>query len=196
MYNWIDNAHIKYPTNRAGLKAAHRSIAEDMRVNMTLCFGQSQAAAVYAATAGASMKPVLQGGLKQVFVSPFIGRLDDRGENGMDLIKNVLEMYKSGDGHVEVLVASVRNMDHFLYSLQLGADIITAPLKILKEWAGSGLKIPDADYKYPKGDLTDIVPADMDLGGDCQSFDITHPLVEQGVEKFAADWNRLIGSGT
>src|SRR3989344_4842731 len=98
MFSWIPNAHVKYPTTKAGLEAAHRSIQEGMRVNMTLVFTQEQAAAVYAATKGAKRG--------DVFVSPFIGRLDDRGENGMDLIKNIIKMYRGGDGHVLILGAS------------------------------------------------------------------------------------------
>ncbi|MCH7552170.1 transaldolase, partial [Patescibacteria group bacterium] len=68
MFSWIKNAHIKYPTNKEGLKAAKRSVKKGMRVNMTLCFTQEQAAAVYSATMGAKKG--------DVFVSPFIGRLD------------------------------------------------------------------------------------------------------------------------
>ena len=63
---------------------------------MTLCFSQSQAAAVYAATKG-SKEPV--------YVSPFVGRLDDRGDNGMQVVRNIKEMYERGDGHVRVLAA-------------------------------------------------------------------------------------------
>jgi transaldolase len=98
---WIFNAHIKFPTTQEGLKAAETCVKEGIRVNMTLVFSQQQAAAVYAATKGAKKG--------DVFLSPFVGRLDDRGENGMDLIKNILEMYNQGDGHVEVLSASVRS---------------------------------------------------------------------------------------
>ncbi|MBI4054455.1 MAG: transaldolase [Candidatus Doudnabacteria bacterium] len=80
-------AHIKFPTSEEGLKAAEQAVKEGMRVNMTLCFSQEQAAAVHAATRGAKKG--------QVFVSPFIGRLDDRGENGMDLVKNIIRMYST-----------------------------------------------------------------------------------------------------
>lgn len=72
MYSWVPNAHIKFPTATEGLKAANKAVKEDLRVNMTLCFTQEQAAAVYAATRGAKRG--------QVFVSPFIGRLDDGGK--------------------------------------------------------------------------------------------------------------------
>src|SRR5204863_503014 len=98
MFTWIPNAYIKYPCTSEGLRAAQRSVAEGIRVNMTLCFSQQQAAAVYAATKG-SRAPV--------YVSPFIGRLDDMGQNGVDLIRNIKRMFARGDGHVWVLAASI-----------------------------------------------------------------------------------------
>src|SRR5207237_10208645 len=75
MFSWIPNAYIKYPCTREGLRAAGESVRRGIRVNVTLCFSQEQAAAVYAVTKGAS---------EPVYVSPFLGRLDDRGENGID----------------------------------------------------------------------------------------------------------------
>src|SRR3989344_4919947 len=97
MYGWIPNpstsleagAQIKFPIVAAGLEAAEMFVREGKRVNMTLCFSQEQASAVYSATQGAKRG--------DVFLSPFVGRLDDRKENGMDLIKNILRMYKKGD---------------------------------------------------------------------------------------------------
>src|SRR6266513_1797588 len=73
MFSWIPNAYIKYPCTHEGLRAAHVSVERGIRVNMTLCFSQDQAAAVYAATVG-SKAPV--------YVSPFVGRLDDHDEDG------------------------------------------------------------------------------------------------------------------
>ncbi len=174
MFTWIPNAHIKYPTNTEGLKAAEQSIKEGIRVNMTLCFTQQQAAAVYAATLGAQKG--------QVFVSPFIGRLDDLGQNGMDLIKNIIEMYKGGDGHVEVLTASVRNLNHLLEAIKLGSDIITAPFKVLTEWAEKGLPVP----------LTPIPYQEIDLTNPWTEYNIYHELTDKGIQKFADDWNNLI----
>lgn len=187
MFSWIPNAHIKFPTNAEGLKAAEQAVKEGMRVNMTLCFSQEQAAAVYAATRGAKKG--------QVFVSPFIGRLDDKGENGMDLIKNILQMYTKGDGHVEVLTASVRNIDHFLYALQLQSDIITAPYKILKEWGERGTPLPDADFVYDSDGLEPIAYEEIeeiDLSKHWKEYNIYHELTDAGMQKFSDDWNQLI----
>lgn len=185
MFSWLPNAHIKYPTTKEGLIAAERSVAAGMRVNMTLCFTEAQAAAVYAATRGAKKG--------DVFVSPFVGRLDDRGENGMDLIKNIQALYQSGDGHVEVLVASVRSMEHFKYALALKADIITAPFALLGAWAAEGMPVPEkSDFTYPAKDLAAIPPYGFDLSKAWTAFDIRHPLTDKGIERFAADWNALI----
>ncbi len=184
MFSWIPNAHVKYPSTKEGLKTAEQAVGEGLRVNMTLCFKQEQAAAVYAATRGAKKG--------EVFVSPFIGRLDDRGENGMDIIANIMKMYQKGDGHVEVLTASVRNFDHMLYALQLQSDIVTAPYKVLKEWGEKGLTVPGNDYVYRAGDLKSLPYKELELTRDWKEFDIIHDLTDKGIEKFSADWNALI----
>ena len=184
MFSWIPNAHVKFPTSREGLTAAEQAVKGGMRVNLTLCFSQEQGAAVYAATRGAKRG--------DVFVSPFIGRLDDRGENGMDVISHILQMYRKGDGHVLVLTASVRKMDHLLYALKLGSDIITAPFNILKEWGEKGLPMPGDDYVYRPGGLKSIPFKEIDLTKNWQSYDIRHELTDKGMERFSADWNALI----
>ena len=184
MFSWIPNAHIKYPSSSEGIKAAEQSVKDGLRVNMTLCFTQKQAAAVYAATAGAKKG--------DVFLSPFVGRLDDRDENGMELIANILKMYEKGDGHVEVLSASVRTYDHMLYALQLGSDIITAPFSVLSNWGKKGLPVPGSEYEYDAADLREIPYEDIDLSKKWQEFDISHDLTYRGMERFSADWNNLI----
>ncbi len=184
MFTWIPNAHIKFPTSREGLKAAQQAVKAGLRVNMTLVFTQEQAAAVYAATQGAQKG--------QVFLSPFIGRLDDRGENGMDLIANIIRMYGKGDDHVEVLTASVRSVDHFLYALRLGSDIITAPFEMIKAWGEKGLPIPGNEYHYDAKGLKAIPFRELDLSKPWESFDIRHDLTDKGMERFSADWNALI----
>ena len=181
---WIPNAHIKLPTTTACLEAAAVLTGEGRRVNMTLVFSQAQAAAVYAATRKAKRGAV--------FLSPFIGRLDDRGENGMDLIKNIVALYGQSDGHVEVLSASVRTMDHFLCSLAYGADIITAPAKVLLAWAEAGKPIPGPKYGYNAKGLAPIPAEALPLGKNWREYDIRHPLTDAGLKKFADDWNSLI----
>lgn len=186
MFSWIPNAHIKIPITYEGLKAAELAIKNNIRINMTLCFSQEQAAAVYSATKGAK--------LGDVFVSPFVGRLDDIGENGMDLIANIIRMYRDTDRHVKVLTASVRNYDHFLYAMKLGSDIITTPFKILKEWANNGMPIinDDTNYNYNAKELKKIDYKILDLSKDWRNFNIKHVLTDKGLERFANDWKSLI----
>jgi transaldolase len=184
MFSWIPNAHVKFPSSREGLSAAEQAVQKGLRVNLTLCFTQEQAAAVYAATRGAKKG--------QVFVSPFIGRLDDRGENGMDLIAHILRMYGKGDGHVEVLTASVRTMDHLLYALKLGSDIITAPEAILKQWGEKGLSLPGGEYGYDSRGLKPMPYRELDLNKKWQEFDLTHELTTKGMDSFSKDWNSLL----
>ncbi|MFA5990979.1 MAG: transaldolase family protein [Candidatus Doudnabacteria bacterium] len=180
-YSWIPNAHIKLPTTAEGLKAASMLTKQGIRVNMTLVFSQAQAAAIYAATKGAKKG--------DVFVSPFVGRLDDRQENGMDLIKNILEMYKTGDGHVEVLSASIRSLEHFAKTIELGCDLITAPLKAYKEWIEAG----SPERGQGEGEnLKPITYEEISLDKSWQEYNIVHELTDKGLAKFAADWNNLI----
>lgn len=184
MYSWIPNAWIKFPTTSAGLKAASRFVKEGKRVNMTLCFSQEQAAAVYSATVGA--KP------GTVFVSPFVGRLDDRGEDGMGLIENILRMYEAGDGHAMVLTASVRTLDHHFRALQLHSPIITVPYKVFSQWADGGFALPEAGWTYKPQKLKPMPFQNLDLTKPWDSFDISHELTDKGIRQFSSDWNSLV----
>ncbi|PIR88076.1 MAG: transaldolase [Candidatus Harrisonbacteria bacterium CG10_big_fil_rev_8_21_14_0_10_45_28] len=184
MFTWIPNAHIKLPITKAGLAVAEMAIQEKMRVNLTLCFNQEQAGAVYASTKGA-----VKG---QVFVSPFIGRLDDIKLNGMDLIKNISQMFSSSDGHTENLAASIRSLDHFLACIAYGADIITAPLTILQEWADKGMPVPDQTYQYDTKDMEPIAYQELDINQPWKNFALYHSLTDRGLAKFSADWNTMI----
>lgn len=168
MNAWIPNAHIKLPITKNGLEAATALVKQGVRVNMTLCFSQQQAAAVYSATMGAKKD--------QVFLSPFIGRLDDQGINGLDLIKNCLKMFKNSDGHVKVLAASTRNLHHHLACLEMGVDIITSPLTILKQWS----------------EIKPLVYEKIKLSQIGIKYEIHHKLTDVGIDKFCADWDQMI----
>lgn len=183
MFSWIPNAYIKYPCTHEGLRAAHMSVQKGIRVNMTLCFSQEQAAAVYAATRGAK---------EPVYVSPFIGRLDDRGENGMDVVKNLKKMYQRGDGHVHVLAASIRHLDHLLGSFALEAELATVPTKVLEEWSANGLPLPDRNFVYQAANLKPIPYKELDLNLPWERFNIEHELTTQGIRKFVADYESTI----
>jgi transaldolase len=155
---------------------------------MTLCFSQEQAAAVYAATRGSG---------EPVYVSPFVGRLDDHGENGIDLVKNIKKMYEDGDGHVYVLAASIRHVDHLLASFATGAELATVPAKVLVDWDIKDFPMPDKDFCYKAVDasgkpLKPIPYKALDLKRPWQSFDIAHELTTVGIQKFVADYRSTL----
>ncbi|MGZ4107775.1 MAG: transaldolase family protein [Tumebacillaceae bacterium] len=188
MFSWIPNAYIKYPCTHEGLRAAHLSVKRDIRVNMTLCFSQEQAAAVYAATRGTK---------EPVYVSPFIGRLDDKGDNGMDVVKNILTMYQAGDHHVQVLAASIRHLDHLLCSFALNAELATVPGKVLEAWTAQGSPSPDDSFVYPAIDsqgqaLKPIAYKELDLNASWESFDLRHELTTKGIQKFVSDYESTL----
>jgi transaldolase len=152
---------------------AQMSVREGIGVNMTLCFSQEQAAAVYAATKG-SKDPV--------YVSPFLGRLDDQGQNGMDLVRDIKKMYEAGDGYVHVWGASVRTLNHLLAAVALQAELATAPSKMWEEWAAASFPLPEKDFVYKGVDklgnqLRPIPYKSVDLNLPWESFDIRHEFV-------------------
>ena len=116
-----DKIVIKVPMIVEGLKAVKMLTAEGIKTNVTLVFSASQA--LLAAKAGAS------------FVSPFVGRLDDVGVSGMDLISDIVTIYDNYGYQSEIIVASVRSPQHVLDSALLGADIATIPLKVIEQLA-------------------------------------------------------------
>jgi transaldolase len=170
------------------LRAAQLSVPLQIRVNMTLCFSQEQAAAVYAATKG-SKEPV--------YVSPFVGRLDDRGENGIDVVKNIKTMFRNGDGHVHVLAASIRHLDHLLASFALNVELATVPAKVIEKWSTSNFPMPARDFTYKavgaNGQLLKPIPyKELDLNLPWQSFDVTHELTAKGIQNFVADYRSTL----
>ena len=115
-----DNIAVKVPLTEAGLKVCKNLSEGGTMVNVTLCFSPLQA--LLAAKAGAT------------FISPFVGRLDDIAQNGMDLIADILTIYDQyPDFHTEVLVASVRHPAHILESARMGADVVTCPPNVIKQ---------------------------------------------------------------
>ncbi|MBV7266609.1 fructose-6-phosphate aldolase [Erythrobacter ani] len=112
-----DNVCIKVPLTVDGLKSCKALTGDGTLVNVTLCFSANQA--LLAAKAGAS------------FISPFVGRHDDNGFDGMDLIEDIRLIYDNYDFQTEILVASVRHVTHVLESAKIGADVMTAPPKVI-----------------------------------------------------------------
>ena len=116
-----DNVCIKVPLTIDGLKTCRALTGEGTMVNVTLCFSANQA--LLAAKAGAT------------FISPFVGRHDDNGFDGMDLIRDIRLIYDNYDFRTEILVASVRHVVHVLESARIGADVMSAPPAVIKNLA-------------------------------------------------------------
>ncbi len=113
------NIYVKVPMTTEGLKATKKLASEGIRVNMTLVFSSLQA--LLAAKVGAA------------FVSPFIGRLDDNGQTGMELIEEIKTMYENYNYKTEILVASIRHPIHVKEAALLGADIATMPYAVMEK---------------------------------------------------------------
>ncbi|MCH2487985.1 MAG: fructose-6-phosphate aldolase [Erythrobacter sp.] len=139
-----DNVCVKVPLTIDGLKTCKKLAEDGTMVNVTLCFSANQA--LLAAKAGAT------------FISPFIGRHDDNGFDGMDLIHDIRLIYDNYGYETEILAASIRHATHVLESARIGADVATMPPKVikalfnhvltdkgiegfLKDWAGTGQSI-------------------------------------------------------
>ncbi len=140
-----DNVCIKVPLTIEGLKTCRALTGEGTMVNVTLCFSANQA--LLAAKAGAT------------FVSPFLGRHDDNGFDGLDLIRDIRLIYDNYAFETEILAASVRHAIHVLECARIGADVMTAPPAVIRslakhvltdkgieaftaDWAKTGQKIP------------------------------------------------------
>ncbi len=126
--SWDKHVVVKLPTTREGLKACKCLSEQGIKVNMTLCFSANQALLV--AKAGGT------------YVSPFLGRLDDIGHVGMDLIRQIVQIYKNYDFKTQVLAASLRHPLHVIDCALAGAHVATMPAKVL-----------DQMFKHP---LTDV----------------------------------------
>ena len=116
---WHKNVVVKLPTIKEGLKACKTLAGEGIRTNLTLCFSPNQALMV--AKAGAT------------YVSPFVGRLDDISHVGMDLVRQIVQIYKNYDYKTQVLAASLRHPLHVVDAALAGAHVATIPFKVLDQ---------------------------------------------------------------
>lgn len=116
---WAPNVVVKIPSSADGLEVISNLSKEDIKVNMTLCFSLNQA--ILGALAGAA------------FVSPFVGRLDDIGQNGMELVRDIVDVFDYYQLTTEVIAASIRHPEHCLAAAKAGAHIATVPYKVLTQ---------------------------------------------------------------
>jgi transaldolase len=139
--SWHKNIVVKVPLIAEGLKAVKHFTSKGIKTNVTLCFTGSQA--LLAAKAGAT------------YISPFVGRLDDIGHEGMDVIRDIRTIYDNYGYETQILTASARSPMHFVTAAKIGSDVITAPFSVLKQLlkhplTDSGLKQFLADAEKMK----------------------------------------------
>ena len=116
---WAPNVVVKIPSTLEGLEAISILSSEGIRINQTLCFSVNQA--LLGALAGSA------------FVSPFVGRLDDEGHDGMQLVRDIVNIFQDYDLDTKVLAASIRHPLHCVMAAEAGADIATIPYKVLMQ---------------------------------------------------------------
>ncbi|MFI5165453.1 MAG: fructose-6-phosphate aldolase [Thermoanaerobaculales bacterium] len=136
-----ENVVVKLPITRDGIKVCARFAEEGIATNLTLCFSPAQALLV--AKAGAT------------YVSPFVGRLDDIGHDGMQLVREIVQIYDAYEFPTQVLVASVRHPQHVVEGALAGADVATVPFKVLEQLfhhplTDSGLQRFISDFRSAK----------------------------------------------
>jgi transaldolase len=138
-----ENVVVKIPVTPEGLRAVKTLSGEEIKTNVTLVFSSNQA--LLAARAGAT------------YVSPFLGRLDDIGHDGVELVEEIVALFELHDIETEVIAASIRHTAHIPAVALAGAHIATVPFKVLRQM-------------------------------------FNHPLTDQGIERFLADWEKAVKS--
>jgi transaldolase len=203
---WDPRVVVKLPTTLEGFKARTELRKLGICINNTLVFSQQQ---VFAITLHEQIMTAQYGQPKSqypCFISPFIGRLDDRGEDGISMLEHSVKTIHENfpQDLVWMLEASIRTVTHLQKGIALDVELATAPAKVYTEWFSmtdkekstaqtSPSSLTEIPYWQPTPELVGIKTID-----DCMhaiengALDITHPLTDKGIEKFIADWSAII----
>lgn len=204
---WHERVVVKLPTNLEGLKSRTKLREKGVTINNTLVFSQQQ---VFAITLHEKIMRREFGQAKSgwpSFISPFVGRLDDKGEDGLEFVKKAVRIvtdYFEKD-LVWMLAASIRNTTHFKGSIQLGCDLMTVPATVFADWLNlskedqnavpseNPLGLADIPAWNPSEELLAIDTVDDLLQAiELNKLDISHPLTTAGIERFVADWKTVL----
>lgn len=203
--SWHPRVVVKLPTTLEGFKAREILRKEGISINNTLVFSQQQ---VYAICLQEMLlqKEGAKQGTWPVFISPFLGRLDDKGEDGIGLLDDVLRIKNTyfNPDLSWMLAASIRNSYHLKKTLESNSELTTVPAKVLREWFSLTDEQKEA-LTQPTPDLVKILswtpPEELKNIQNLEDFtkaitdgtlDITHPLTKAGIDKFVADWNTIL----
>lgn len=203
---WHDRVVVKLPTTLEGFKARTELRKEGITINNTLVFSQQQSFAIslHEKIMKEHYGPARSG--LPSFISPFLGRLDDKGEDGLSFLKHATEtMHKVfGTDTTWMLAASIRTPRHFKASIECGCEMITSPAKVYDEWltmseedknaiALEAPELKEIPLWEPSEELKSISTVDdffkaIEEG----KLDITHPLTDAGIERFVSDWQAIL----
>lgn len=196
---WSDRVVIKLPTTTEGFKARTELRKKNITINNTLVFSQQQ---IYAICLHEHFVQKEFGATSKwpCFISPFIGRLDDRGENGLSLVKNGMTLKKNFDVELWMLAASVRSTHHLAGSVEVGSELVTAPVKVYNEWftANQAPSAPLEGLTSPAlWEVTQAVKNIQTLDQfmqaiEAKTLDISHELTNAGIVKFTQDWKAIL----
>lgn len=204
--SWHERVVVKLPTTIEGFKARTLLRKENIAINNTLVFSQEQVFAICLHEQLMNKQYGPQRNNLPAFISPFVGRLDDKGQNGLSFLQNAIHVQKLFEKDLTwMLEASIRHVSHLKAGIDMQCDLLTIPAKVLHEWFTlSSKEQATIDTHAPQG-LTDIpVWIPTDSLRDIQTEDnfmnaitsgqlnIHHELTDAGIEKFVADWKNIL----
>lgn len=198
--SWHKRVAVKLPTTIEGFKARTILRKENVLTNNTLVFSQEQVFAI------CLHEQIIQNTYKPQtalppFISPFVGRLDDIGENGMDLVLNSLKIKNLFTAPIWILEASVRSLQHFTLGLKYNVDLITAPVKAYNAFFNNNatsdtlnnISLKPIPFSSPAKELLEIKTIDQFMNTiENGRININHPLTDKGIDRFAKDWQEIL----
>ncbi len=204
---WNRRVVVKLPTNLEGFKARTALRKNHIPINNTLVFSEQQ---IFAICLHEKLVQKAYGPTNDPwppFISPFVGRLDDRGENGIDLVRNGMKIKKeffldlpATPVALWMLEASVRSLSHIQEGIEAKTELITIPAKLYREWFANSMPKASAetnlkaiDYWNPPQELMAIDSLKTFMNAvETKKIDISHELSQTGIVKFAQDWDSII----
>lgn len=203
--SWHERIFVKLPTTIEGFKARTALRRLGISVNNTLVFSQQQIFAICLHEELMQKAYSAKKTLWPPFISPFVGRLDDIGENGLDLVENGMHIKEQFSTTLWMLEASVRSISHIKQGIALRSELITAPAKLYQEWfsltneqkqsipTGVSSTLREIPLWTPKEEIRSINSLEaFQKALEGNSIDIRHDLTEKGIRKFADDWKAII----
>ena len=190
---WSSNIYIKLPLTTNGIEAMGYLLNKGIKCNLTLVFSQEQALITHLASKNINFNK------GDLYISAFIGRLEDIGVYGLDLISNIIKMYKKCNSKIELIGASIRNIEQLFTLLYFEIDIVTLPISLIREWVNvHNCKVPknidelNTLIEPSKKKLKQIEYVEYNESNQTEKWEdlnISHELTTKGLLKFANDWN-------